>query len=89
MFFNRHVKESTYACQLKLTKQDLDEISLVLARSSGPLGVVYGLECDIDSVHGRIMKYNLNQLNGPTHLDELCTRLVIINSIIVQLLITV
>ncbi|MDG2356412.1 MAG: aldo/keto reductase [Paracoccaceae bacterium] len=60
-----------YACQLsktlevfkfKLTSQDKAAIAMLLDKASGPLGPVYGLESDRSSRHGRIMKYNLNNL---------------------------
>ena len=52
---------------LELFKFDLDSedhanICSIQAKASGPNGSVYDLESDRESRHGRIMKYNLNNL---------------------------
>jgi aryl-alcohol dehydrogenase-like predicted oxidoreductase len=73
-----HIEESLFACQLKLTEQDIHDISLVVEKRCGPNGPVYDMERDPDGPHGRIMKYNLNQLNKSHHLEELCKRLVVL-----------
>ena len=62
------------ACHLKLTSEDLSAINDVLMTSGGVTGQVFGLERCITGRHGRIMKYNLNQLNQASHMEELCER---------------
>ena len=62
------------ACHLKLTPEDLSAIDDVLSKSEGVAGQVYGLERCITGCHGKIMKYNLNQVNQAQHLEELCER---------------
>ncbi len=52
---------------------DLADIERVLGCSKGPNGGVYHLERDSHH-HAAIMKYNLNQVNGALHLEELCRR---------------
>ena len=60
------------ACMLELSETDLADIECVLRLSEGPEGSVYELERG--TRHGAIMKYNLNQVNGAPHLEELCRR---------------
>ena len=62
------------ACHLKLTSEDLSAINDVLSKSNGVPGHVYELEQCITGRHGRIMKYDLNQVNEASHLEELCER---------------
>ena len=62
------------ACHLKLTSDDLSAINNVLSKSEGVGGQVYGLERCMTGRHGSIMKYNLNQVNQASHLEELCER---------------
>jgi len=61
------------ACYLRLTALDLGAIEQVLSRS-GVSGGVYELERRRSGSHGRIMKYNLNQVNQAAHLEEICER---------------
>ena len=68
------IQESIAATYLKLTQEDILAIQAVLDRACGPVGVVYGLERQMSGPHGKIMKYNLNQLNQSAHLEELCRR---------------
>jgi len=49
------------ALAIQLDRGDHAALAAVLAQASGPSGPVYGLERDRDGMHGRIMKYNLNQ----------------------------
>jgi aryl-alcohol dehydrogenase-like predicted oxidoreductase len=49
---------------LKLDDADLAAIQSVLRRRRGPYGDVFALERDRMGKHGRIMKYDLNQLEG-------------------------
>ena len=49
------------ALAIQLDAGDHAALSAVLAQATGPSGPVYGLERDRDGLHGRIMKYNLNQ----------------------------
>lgn len=71
----RHVCSTVASSVLKLTAQDISEIESVLVKATGPSGSVYQLEREVNSPHGRIMKYNLNQINQGSHLEELCHRL--------------
>jgi len=43
-----------------LTDDELQRINTHLSNAPGPAGPVFGLERDLSGVHGRIMKYNLN-----------------------------
>jgi aryl-alcohol dehydrogenase-like predicted oxidoreductase len=47
---------------LRLDNEDLREIQTVIAHARGPKGPVYHIERDRTSKHGKIMKYNLNNL---------------------------
>lgn len=62
------------ACHLKLSSDDLSSINEILSKSKGVAGQVYGLEQCMTGRHGSIMRYNLNQVNQSSHLDELCER---------------
>ena len=62
------------ACHLKLSPDDLSAINEVLSKSEGVAGQVFGLEQCMTGRHGKIMKYNLNQVNQALHLEELCER---------------
>ena len=62
------------ACHLKLSSEDLSAINDVLSKSEGVAGEVYELERCMTGCHGSIMKYNLNQVNQASHLEELCER---------------
>ena len=62
------------ACHLKLSPGDLSAINDVLSKSNGVAGQVYELERCITGCHGSIMKYDLNQVNEASHLEELCER---------------
>jgi len=46
--------------EFTLTEVELQRIDALLAKAPGPTGPVFGLERDFSGVHGRIMKYNLN-----------------------------
>ena len=71
----RHVRSTIASSALKLTAQDISEIESVLVKATGPSGSIYELEREVSGPHGRIMKYNLNQINQGSHLEELCHRL--------------
>ena len=62
------------AAHLDLTSDELASINIVVCGAHGPHGDVYSLERVKNGRHGNIMKYNLNQLNQGTHLEELCQR---------------
>jgi len=62
------------ACHLRLTPLDFFAIEQVISRSRGVSGQVFGLEQQKSGSHGRIMKYNLNQVNQAAHLEEVCER---------------
>jgi aryl-alcohol dehydrogenase-like predicted oxidoreductase len=49
---------------LKLDAADREAIGAVLRERRGPHGDVFALERDRSGRHGRIMKYDLNQLEG-------------------------
>jgi aryl-alcohol dehydrogenase-like predicted oxidoreductase len=49
---------------LRLDSSDLADIAAVTDRRCGPAGDVYALERDRNSPHGRIMKYELNSIQG-------------------------
>ena len=72
--FCSHIKESILSSHLKLTEQDFKDINEVLKKRRGPNGEVYELERKQEGPHGQIMKYNLSQLNEPSHFEELCIR---------------
>lgn len=71
---SRYLKETVASQYLTLTDQDLAEIACILAKSSFSPGSVYGLERNTLGPHGRIMRYNLNQVNKGQHVEELCRR---------------
>jgi len=50
------------------------EIEAILVKAKGPSGSIYELEREFKGPHGRVMKYNLNQINQGAHLEELCHR---------------
>ena len=58
--------------QLQLTREDHSDIDSIVQNTLR--GHVYQLEREDGSSHASIMKYNLNRVNGPTHLEELCQR---------------
>jgi aryl-alcohol dehydrogenase-like predicted oxidoreductase len=58
---SRHLPGLLNVPNIKLTRQDLEDIQAVISRARGPDGPVYGLERDREGPHGRIMKYNLNR----------------------------
>lgn len=72
---HRHLQNVNAAIALQLTEQDLFDTEAVVAKARGPIGPVFGLERDFGGPHGKIMKYNLNQINQGAHLEELCHRL--------------
>ena len=74
MCCHRYHQSLVGACHLKLSSEDLSAINGVLSRSKGVAGQVYELERCITGRHGSIMKYNLNQINQASHLEELCER---------------
>ena len=74
MYTYRHTQSTIAATAINLTEDDIAAIELVLAKARGPSGPVYGFERDREGVHGKIMKYNLNQVNQEAHLEELCHR---------------
>lgn len=57
----RHLPDTLRLFDLCLDAADMAAIDGVVARSSGPLGPVYGLERIKGGKHAGIMKYNLNQ----------------------------
>jgi len=60
--YARHLPRLLKALGLSLDDADRAVIDGVRSRASGPTGPVYGLERDKDGRHGRIMKYNLNDV---------------------------
>lgn len=70
----RYMESTLSAATLELSVADMADIEAVLKCSEGPGGHVYGLERERKSLHGAIMRYNLNQVNGAPHLEELCRR---------------
>lgn len=70
----RHLQSTIASTALELSEEDLEEIAAVLSKAKGPSGSVFGLERDVSGCHGRIMRYNLSQLNEGAHLEELCHR---------------
>ena len=58
----RHLDHLKKLLTFRLDPQDLRAIQEVISRAEGPSGPVYGLERDREGRHGRIMKYNLNEL---------------------------
>ena len=64
---------------MPLSAVDMREIELVINSDNSAVGLggdVYEVERNRGGTHGSIMKYDLNQLNSSTHLEEICTRLV-------------
>ena len=70
----RHIRSTVASATLKLTVQDISEIEAILVKAKGPSGSIYELEREFKGPHGRVMKYNLNQINQGAHLEELCNR---------------
>jgi len=70
----RHIQSTVASATLKLTVQDISEIEAILIKAKGPSGSIYELEREFKGPHGRVMKYNLNQINQGAHLEELCHR---------------
>jgi aryl-alcohol dehydrogenase-like predicted oxidoreductase len=56
-----HLSETLAVFGFRLTAQDHDLLSPILAAHPGPQGDTYALERDKAGRHGRIMKYNLNK----------------------------
>ncbi|MEZ5823688.1 MAG: aldo/keto reductase [Geminicoccaceae bacterium] len=61
--YAHHLDQARQMDALRLDGEDRAAISSVLARARGPHGPVYGLERDVATPHGRILKKNLNE--GP------------------------
>ncbi len=60
--YARHLPRLLKSLQVSLDGADRSAIAEVQTRSSGPNGCVYNLERDKEGRHGRIMKYNLNDV---------------------------
>jgi aryl-alcohol dehydrogenase-like predicted oxidoreductase len=58
-----HLRANAKIAGLELDESDTAAIQSVLARSRGPQGDVYALERDRSGRHGRIMKYDLHELD--------------------------
>lgn len=58
--YARHLPKTLEVFSFALDAADQALIASVHARSSGPIGPVFGLESDRNGRHGRIMKYELN-----------------------------
>ncbi|MEZ4700777.1 MAG: aldo/keto reductase [Rhodothermales bacterium] len=56
-----HIGEYLALGRIALDASDRDRIRRFIEQSPGPAGPVYGLERDKEGVHGRIMRYNLNE----------------------------
>lgn len=59
--YARYIPQTVAAFGFELDVDDLSLINGVLDQRKGPNGPVYALERDKDGIHGRIMKYNLNE----------------------------
>lgn len=60
--YARHLPRLLRAMHITLDETDRAAITDVQSRAKGPSGSVYGLERDKEGRHGRIMKYNLNDV---------------------------
>lgn len=58
--YARHLSRTLEVFGWSLDAADRRALDAVLSQAGGPAGLVYGLERDRSSRHGRIMKYNLN-----------------------------
>lgn len=58
--YARHLPRMLQVFGWSLDAADRKALEAVLSQADGPTGLVYGLERDRGSRHGRIMKYNLN-----------------------------
>jgi len=58
-----HLSENLKAFGLTLDEEDRAGIQIILARRNGPPGDVFDIERIKEGPHGRIMKYNLNQVS--------------------------
>lgn len=58
--YARHLPLTLQVFEIALDDADRATIDVVLAKSTGPNGAVFGLERDRNGRHGQIMKYNLN-----------------------------
>jgi aryl-alcohol dehydrogenase-like predicted oxidoreductase len=61
-----HLTAHTRIASLALDQADGAAIQAVLAQSKGPRGDVYALERDRSGKHGRIMKYDLHEIDKST-----------------------
>ncbi|MEM7800996.1 MAG: aldo/keto reductase [Chloroflexota bacterium] len=59
--YARYIPQTVAAFGFELDADDLLQINGVLKKRAGPSGPVYALERDKEGIHGRIMKYNLNE----------------------------
>ncbi len=57
----RHLDSQARIADLRLDAQDRSSIEAITRQRRGPAGDIYELERDRSSVHGRIMKYDLNE----------------------------
>jgi aryl-alcohol dehydrogenase-like predicted oxidoreductase len=58
--YARHLPKTLQVFEFQLDDEDRSRIADLQKNAAGPDGLVYGLESDRASRHGRIMKYNLN-----------------------------
>lgn len=58
---SRHIDSLLEVFSLNLSDESTTSIRAFLAASPGPRGPVYHLERDKEGIHGRIMRYNLNE----------------------------
>lgn len=58
-----HLSANARIADLKLDESDIEAIQAVLSQSKGPRGDVYTLERDRTGRHGRIMKYDLHEVD--------------------------
>jgi aryl-alcohol dehydrogenase-like predicted oxidoreductase len=59
----RHLARNLRVFSIALDEADRAQLDAICARRSGPAGDVYELESDRQGRHGRIMRYNQNQLS--------------------------
>jgi aryl-alcohol dehydrogenase-like predicted oxidoreductase len=58
----RHLEKLKKINSFELGEQELQYLGIPAGSAPGPAGPVYGLERDREGRHGKIMKYNLNQM---------------------------
>lgn len=66
-----HTKTTCGAARIRLTEKESSRLTSLSDRVALREGKVYALERERESLHGKIMKYNLNGVHSQHHVDEI------------------